>query len=73
MKDYDKPSDDNVMSIFDLKDENGITVSNTKKLDVVKFDYLGAESLTWRELFSGFDHLHAITFSSGVSFIYNLL
>lgn len=42
-------------------------------LDVVKMEFSGAESLSWQELFSGFDTLHAITYSSGISFIYHLL
>ncbi|MBQ8943126.1 MAG: NgoFVII family restriction endonuclease [Clostridia bacterium] len=73
MKKGNNQFDENALSIFDLEDDNGVRISNSNKLDVVKFDYLGAESLTWQELFSGFDHLHAITFSSGVNFIYNLL
>ena len=43
------------------------------KLDVVKMDYVGAESITWRELFSGYDSIKAITFSSGIGFVYQLL
>ncbi len=43
------------------------------KLDVVKAEYAGVEHLTWEELFSGFDELKAITFSSGVSFVCKLL
>lgn len=45
--------------------------SNT--LDVVKMEFSSTESLSWQELFSGFDTLHAITYSSGISFIYRLL
>lgn len=44
-----------------------------QKLDVVKLDYVGAESITWEELFSGFSDIKAITFSSGVSFVGKLL
>lgn len=33
----------------------------------------GAESCTWQELFSGFDTLHAITYSSGIDFVYQLI
>ena len=43
------------------------------KLDVVKMNYVGAESITWRELFSGYDSIKAITFSSGIGFVYQLL
>jgi len=43
------------------------------KLDVVKMDYVGAESVSWKELFSGYDSIKAITFSSGIGFVYQLL
>ncbi len=46
---------------------------NSRSLDVVKMEFAGAETLPWQELFSGFDTLHAITYSSGISFIYRLL
>lgn len=66
---------DDQISLFDIgKDENekpAFTPSG--KLDVVKLDYVSAESVTWKELFSGFDHLQAITFSSGINFVYELL
>lgn len=42
-------------------------------LDVVKMEYLEAESLSWQELFSGFDSLRAITYSSGISFVCQLV
>ena len=43
------------------------------KLDMVKLDYVGSEAMTWKELFSGFDRIKAITFSSGINFVYRLL
>jgi hypothetical protein len=43
------------------------------KLDVVKMDYVYSESITWQELFSGFNSIKAITFSSGIGFVYQLL
>lgn len=43
------------------------------RLDVVKMDYIAGERLTWPELFSGFDTLHAITYSSGLHFVHQLL
>lgn len=44
-----------------------------RKLDVVKMSYVSAENLTWEELFSGFDSLKAITFSSGIGFVCQLV
>ena len=64
--------DDDTLSLFDIE-ENKAANLHSGKLDVVKMDYLGAESLTWQELFSGYNHLYAITFSSGINFIYSLL
>ena len=46
---------------------------SSNKLDVVKMEYLGAETIEWKDLFYGFDKLRAITFSSGVNFVYRLL
>lgn len=46
---------------------------STPRLDVVKLEYLGSESVSWRELFDGFESIKAITFSSGVEFVYRLL
>lgn len=43
------------------------------RIDVVKLHFNGAESMEWRELFSGFDTIHAITFSSSLGFIDQLL
>ena len=43
------------------------------KLEVVKLQYDHVESMTWQELFSGYDQLLAITYSSGINFIYKVL
>lgn len=60
------------LSLFELDDAQEPLESN-HRLDVVKMEYLGAESVNWQELFSGFDKLYAITFSSGLNFVYRLL
>jgi hypothetical protein len=57
-------------SLFNQEDE--ITPSNAK-LDVVKAEFVETESLSWEELFDGFDRLRAITYSSGIDFICKLL
>lgn len=62
-------SEDNI-SLFDMP-ESEVTIEH--KLDVVKLSYISAEAMTWKELFNGFDELHAITFSSGINFMYALL
>ena len=64
------------LSLFDeesLPTESIDITANRPHLDVVKMEYAGCESLTWQELFSGFDSLHAITYSSGIGFVYQLL
>jgi len=43
------------------------------KLEVVQMEFIGAESVSWEELFAGFDRLYAITYSSGMGFISELL
>lgn len=66
------------LSLFEAEEHVELTMDeliDTKRrsLDVVKLDYVGAETMTWQELFSGFDSLHAITYSSGIGFVCQLL
>ena len=65
--------DFNTISLFDVDDDCSCGISSGTKLEVVKLNYESAESKTWQDLFSGFSSLHAITFSSGVNFVYKLL
>lgn len=65
-------------SLFDLGDNVcDTTLENQpkvgKQLDVVKTHFLGVETMTWQELFSGYDNIFAITYSSDINFIYKLL
>lgn len=64
------------LSLFNPNDEleiAGEVVAASGSLDVVKMNFLEAETMSWQELFSDFDELHAITYSSGINFIYQLL
>ncbi len=63
------------LSLFDIAetDQQKINTQTTASLDVVKMVFDGAESCTWKELFSGFDTLYAITYSSGIDFVYRLI
>ena len=45
----------------------------SRKLDVVEMAYIKAESFEWNELFQGLNRLYAITYSSGIGFINELL
>ena len=62
-------------SLFDNPEQLNMqsSISYGTRLDVVKMEYVECESMTWEDLFSGFDSLHAITYSSGIDFIYKLL
>lgn len=57
----------------DSEGELSLFAGVSKKIDVVKMDYIGAESVEWDELFIGFSDIKAITFSSGIGFIGKLL
>ena len=63
------------LSLFDEQQtmENLDGVKDSNHLDVVKLKYESCESLTWQKLFSGFDDLYAITYSSGIDFVCKLL
>lgn len=41
-------------------------------LDVVRMEFVEADTLRWQNLFSGFDTLRAITYSSAIGFVYQL-
>lgn len=64
--------DKNQISIFDLN-ENEKERLDSNLLTVVKETFAESEKKTWIELFDGYDELYAITFSSGLGFVCNLL
>ena len=47
--------------------------NNMNKLNVVKSKYIESQELTWKELFDGYTELYAITFSSGLQFMNDLI
>lgn len=63
------------LSLFDQISLDGSHPSSSvsAKLDVVKMEFAGADTLRWPELFSSYDSLHAITYSSGIGFVCQLL
>lgn len=66
------------LSLFESDEPVAITMdslidAHKNTLDIVKLDYIEAQTMTWQELFAGFDTLHAITYSSGISFVCQLL
>lgn len=60
------------MSLFDME-ETGVEFDVTKRLQVVKSQFIEAQSVSWQDLFEGFDEIYAITFSSGIQFMMQLL
>ena len=62
--------ENNELSLFDACDPQEMP---STKIDVVKLSYISSESVTWQELFKGYDELYAVTFSSGINFVYTLL
>ena len=65
-----KHIDENNLSLFDIYESQDMPSS---KIDVVKLSYITSESVTWQELFEGYNELYAVTFSSGINFVYALL
>lgn len=65
-----KRKDDETLSMFDVVEPKEIT---GPKVDVVRLNFVTAEPMTWQDLFEGYQKLRAITFSSGINFVYNLL
>ena len=61
-------------SLFDTADNGQLILERTdRKLDVVETQFAGIHGMTWRELFDGFDYLYAITYSSGMNFLCELV
>lgn len=57
-------TDDGQQCSFDL---------TNSELDIVRAEFLGVRTVSWEELFEGYDSLYAITYSSGIDFICKLL
>lgn len=63
-----------IPSLFDVKPNKQLFLDHASgSLDVVRVEFAGAETLSWEELFDGYDNLYAITYSSGIDFICKLL
>ena len=60
------------MNLMDLFGNEGYD-DKTTSIDVVKADFIESIRTDWKELFSGYDELYAITFSSGLKFVDNVL
>ncbi len=66
-------------SLFPEDNNNGgpsqqtTLTSMTGKIDVVEMSFVGADTTDWQNLFSGYNRLYVVTYSSGISFICQLL
>lgn len=60
------------LSFFDLDETEKERVSSNV-LPIVQAKFIKSDKITWLDLFEGFDELYAITFSSGLGFVSNLL
>lgn len=54
-------------NLFEGTSNNGID------LDVVRSEFLEAQALTWQELFKGFDKIYVITYSTAMSFVWEVV
>lgn len=52
--------------------QNEANTKTSGNIEVVKVEFSKSETTSYQELFSGFDELYAITYSSSPDFIYNL-
>lgn len=59
-------------SLFDMIEEKPASYISSK-IDVVQADFVASTPMTWVDLFSGYNKIRAITFSSGINFVYQLL
>lgn len=69
-----KEREENQYSLFDIKDDNGISSFDIgSSLQVVNALFQNVEKRNWNDLFSGYDELYAITFSSGIDFVNKII
>lgn len=61
------------LGFFDNEQNEIEIITSDVKLDIAKAEFIESKSLTWKELYSGFDTLKAITYSSGIGFISQLI
>ena len=60
-------------SLFDAPSDEQYSIELAPRLDVVQAEFLGAQTVSWEELFEGYNSLFAITYSSGIDFVCRLL
>ncbi|MDO4188173.1 MAG: hypothetical protein Q4D29_04210 [Lachnospiraceae bacterium] len=68
IKDLGLVNENEQISIFDLEPEQAERATSGI-LTVVRAKYISTEKMNWQELFSGYDELYGITYSSGIGFM----
>lgn len=61
------------ISLFSEEQQTNLSETVSNKLAVTKLDFVEGMYLSWQELFTGYNELHVITYSSGVGFIGRLV
>lgn len=64
---------DKQIGLLSMFDENDTTLSNTGEIKIMNLELLNSEFTTWEDLFTGYDKLYAVTYSSSIDFITKLL
>lgn len=68
---------DNIFSFAEEQKNEQIALDNIQqypsKIDVVKMEFLEADTISWHDLFAGYEKLYAITYSSGIGFVCELI
>ncbi len=65
--------DNEQISLFENEEADTLNSESMGNLNVVRLDFIEGITATWKDLFEGFDELHAITYSSGIGFIAKLI
>ena len=61
------------IGLFGEEQQINLSENVSNKLAVTKLDFVEGMYMSWQELFSGYNELYAITYSSGVGFISRLV
>lgn len=56
------------MSLFDLAPDKNEFMSS-ENLKIVKAEFIEKKNVGWEDLFTGYDEMYGITFSSGIQFM----
>jgi len=70
----DKIKENENISLLDIMGDSQLSFDSAKNsIDIIKAEFIEAETISWEKLFEGFDKLYAITYSSSIDFICKLV